>query len=78
MGDQMTEGRADIEILGQRITVRGQGSPEYIRDLAEYLNGRIRTVREQARVYDPMRLSLLTGLHMADELFRNRDRKSVV
>lgn len=70
----MIEGRAEIEILGQRITVRGQGSPEYIRSLAEYLDGRIRTVREQARVYDPIRLSLLAGLHLADELVRNRER----
>ena len=71
----MTEGRAEIEILGQRIPVRGQGSPEYIRGLAEYLDGRMRTVREQARVFDPMRLSLLAGLHVADELFRSRERE---
>lgn len=72
----MNEGRAEIEILGQRITVRGQGTPEYIRGLAEYLDGRIRTVREQARVYDPIRLSLLAGLHVADELFRLREREA--
>lgn len=71
-----TEGRAEVEILGQRISVRGQGSPEYIRTLAAYLDGRIRVVREQARVYDPMRLSLLTGLHLADELFRGREREA--
>ncbi len=72
----MTEGRAEIEILGQRIMVRGQGSPEYIRGLADYLDGRIRVVRDQARVYDPMRLSLLAGLHVADELFRNREAEA--
>lgn len=72
----MTEGRAEIEILGQRLTVRGEGSPEYIRGLGEYLEGRIRTVREQARVYDPVRLSLLAGLHVADELFRSRERET--
>ena len=71
-----TEGRAEVEILGQRISVRGQGSPEYIRTLAAYLDGRIRVVREQARVYDPMRLSLLAGLHLADELFRGRERET--
>jgi cell division protein ZapA (FtsZ GTPase activity inhibitor) len=68
----MSEGRADIEILGQRLSVRGRGTPEYIHELAEYLNGRIATVREQARVFDPLRLSLLAGLHVADELHRCR------
>jgi len=69
----MTEGRADVEILGQRLSVRGRGTPEYIQQLAEYLNGRIQTVREQARVFDPLRLSLLAGLHVVDELYRSRE-----
>jgi cell division protein ZapA len=69
----MAEARAEIEILGQRITVRGPGSPEYIRRLAEHLDGRIRLVREQAHVHDPIRLAVLAGLHVADELFKSRD-----
>ena len=69
----MTEGRADVEILGQRLSVRGRGTPEYIHELAAYLNGRIQTVREQARVFDPLRLSLLAGLHVVDELYRCRE-----
>jgi cell division protein ZapA (FtsZ GTPase activity inhibitor) len=69
----MTEGRADVEILGQRLSVRGRGTPEYIHELAEYLNDRIQTVRDQARVFDPLRLSLLAGLHVVDELYRSRE-----
>jgi cell division protein ZapA len=72
----MTEGRADVEILGQRLSVRGRGTPEYIQELAEYLNGRIQTVREHARVFDPLRLSLLAGLHVVDELYRSREAQS--
>jgi cell division protein ZapA (FtsZ GTPase activity inhibitor) len=72
----MTEGRAEVEILGHRITVRGRGSPEYIRDLAEYLDGKIRTVREAAQVHEPTRLSVLAGLHVVDELFRSREREA--
>jgi cell division protein ZapA len=72
----MTEGRAEIEILGQRITIRGRGSPEYIRNLAQYLDGKIRTVREQAQVTEPTRLSVLAGLHVVDELFRSREREA--
>jgi cell division protein ZapA (FtsZ GTPase activity inhibitor) len=68
----MVEGRAEVEILGQRLFVRGQGTPEYIRELAEYLNARAQLVRDQARVYDPLRLALLAGLHVADELHRAR------
>ena len=72
----MDESRAEVEIFGQRLTVRGGGSPEYIRDLAAYLDGRMRLAREQGRVYDPLRLSLLAGLHVTDELFRSRARQA--
>jgi cell division protein ZapA len=72
----MTEGRADVEILGQRLSVRGRGTPEYIQQLAAYLNGRIQSVREQARVFDPLRLSLLAGLHVVDELHRCREAEA--
>jgi cell division protein ZapA (FtsZ GTPase activity inhibitor) len=72
----MTEGRADVEILGQRLSVRGRGTPEYIVRLAEYLNERVATVRDQARVFDPLRLSLLAGLHVVDELHRCRQAEA--
>lgn len=68
----MSEARAEVDILGQRLLVRGQGTPEYIRELAAYLNGRAQLVRDQARVFDPLRLALLAGLHVADELHRCR------
>jgi cell division protein ZapA (FtsZ GTPase activity inhibitor) len=68
----MTEGRAEIEILGQRLHVRGQGTSDYIREMADYFNARAQLVRDQARVYDPLRLSLLAGLHVVDELHRER------
>ena len=74
----MTEARIDIEILGQRLVVRGEGSPEHIRGLADYLDKRIRSVRDQAHVYDPLRLSLLAGLHVVDELSRARAREAAL
>ena len=74
----MMETRTDIEILGQRLVVRGEGTAEYIRGLADYLDARIRSVRDQAHVYDPLRLSLLAGLHVADELSRAREREAAL
>ena len=52
----------DADNVRQRLSVRGRGTPEYIHELAAYLNQRIATVRKQARVFDPLRLSLLAGL----------------
>jgi cell division protein ZapA len=74
----MAEVRADVEILGQRLSLRGEGSAEHMRSLADYLDTRIRQVREQGRVHDPIRLSLLAGLHVADELFQARAREAAL
>ena len=51
----------------------GGERPSTSSELAEYLNARIQTVRDQARVFDPLRLSLLAGLHVVDELYRCRE-----
>jgi cell division protein ZapA len=74
----MADIRADVEILGQRLSLRGEGTVEHMRSLAEYLDGRIRLVRDQGRVHDPIRLSLLAGLHVADELFQARAREEAL
>ncbi len=58
--------------------MRGEGTPEYIRGLADYLDSRIRSVRDHAHVYDPLRLSLLAGLHVVDELSRSRAREAAL
>jgi len=70
------EGRAEVEILGERLTVRGQGTPDYIRGLADYLDRKITTVREEGRIREPTRLCVLAGLHVVDELFRSREREA--
>lgn len=69
----MEGGRAEFEILGQRYTVRGEAPPEYIRRLAAYLDGKIQEMRKGAGVQEPVRLSVLAGLHIVDELFRARE-----
>lgn len=69
----MEAGRAEVEILGQRYTIRGEASPDYIRRVAAYLDGKIQEVRRGAGVKEPIRLSVLAGLHIADELFRARE-----
>ncbi|MBI2879833.1 MAG: cell division protein ZapA [Candidatus Rokubacteria bacterium] len=74
----MDAGRAEIEILGQRYTVRGEASPDYIRQMAAYLEGKIQELRRGAGVKEPMRLSVLAGLHIVDELFRAREDQDQV
>ena len=65
--------RVDIEILGQKYPVRSEAAPEYVRQLAAFVDKRAREIRGDAAGQDPVRLLALTALDITDELFRLRD-----
>jgi cell division protein ZapA len=68
--------RVDIEILGQKYPIRSEATPDYVRKLASFVDGRDREIRGDAAAGDPARVLALTAMDVADELFRLReDRK---
>jgi cell division protein ZapA (FtsZ GTPase activity inhibitor) len=68
----MAAGRVELTLLGQTLTVRTEAPPEYIRQLAGYLEERVNTLRA-AGVKDPMAALTLAALDITDELFRTRE-----
>jgi cell division protein ZapA len=55
-----------VEIFDQTYNLRGT-DPEYIFKLAEYVDGKMRAVAEQASTVDTLRLAVLAALNIADE-----------
>jgi cell division protein ZapA len=66
--------RVELTLLGQRLTLRTEAAPEYLRSLAAYLEERVQTLR-QAGVPDQTRALMLAALDITDELFRIREDK---
>ena len=66
--------RVEFEILGQKVTIRSEASPEYVQDLVAYLEARLRDVGGDGS--DPVRRLTLAALYVIDELFRLRDERS--
>jgi cell division protein ZapA len=62
-----------VEIHGQRYSIRTTLAPEYVAQLAAYVNGKMRTVSDTAAPTDSLRLAVLAALNIADELFRLQD-----
>jgi len=64
---------AEFEILGQRYTIRSDASPEYVRELVAYMEGKIREIQEGAPNQEPLKTSILAALTIVDELFQARE-----
>ena len=55
-----------VEIYDQAYNLKGS-DPEYIFKLAEYVDGKMRTVAQQTATVDSLRLAVLAALNIADE-----------
>jgi cell division protein ZapA len=70
----MSEGRViPVEINGQRYPIRSTLDPEYVAQLAAYVDGKMRAAADSTPTGDSLRLAVLAALNIADELFRSRD-----
>ena len=55
-----------VEIYDQTYNLRGS-DPAYIKKLADYVDGKMRTVAQQTATVDSLRLAVLAALNIADE-----------
>lgn len=55
-----------VEIYDQTYNLRGS-DPQYIRKLADFVDGKMRTVAQQTATVDSLRLAVLAALNIADE-----------
>ncbi len=63
-----------VEIFGQTYSVRGEGDPDYLMELARLVDSRMRDVAAQVATIDPMKIAILAALNIADEFSRYRSQ----
>lgn len=71
-------GSLEVHILGQKYMIKGDVPPEYIQQLADYLDGKLREVYETAPNISPLRASILAALNIADELHKTQKQYTEV
>ena len=64
-----------VEIFGQAYNVRGDGDPDYLTELARYVDARMREVAAEGATVDPMKIAILAALNIADEFSRFRKQR---
>lgn len=61
-----------VDIHGQRYAVRSDLDPDYIGELAAYLDEKMRLASQELQSVDVLRIAVIAALNVADELFRAR------
>jgi cell division protein ZapA len=64
-----------VEIFGQTYNVRGEGDPNYLAELAQFVDSRMREVAAEVATVDGMKIAILAALNIADEFSRYRRQR---
>jgi len=77
LGFDRNAGAADsptikVEIYDQAYTVRSDGDPDYLKQLAEYVDQRMREISSGTLTVDSRKVAILAALYIADELHQLR------
>jgi cell division protein ZapA len=59
-----------VEIYNQTYNIRSDGDTEYIIQLAEFVDSRMREISSGTLTVDSLKVGILAALHIADELHR--------
>jgi cell division protein ZapA len=67
-----------IEIYDQTYTVNSGQNDEYLKELAGYVDGKMREVADATQIADSLKVAVLTALNIADEMFTLRERQKQI
>jgi len=66
----MSEQTIKVEIYNQTYSIRSDGDNEYILDLAEYVDSKMREISSGTLTVDSLKVAILAALHIADEFYQ--------
>lgn len=65
----------DVEIYGQRYSIRGESDEAYVRKLAGFVDGQMRHLAEGMHSTTPSKLAVLTALNIAHQFFESEKKR---
>jgi cell division protein ZapA len=64
-----------VRIFGAEYSVRGYADANYIKAIADYVDGKMREVDQSLRVDSSLKIAILASLNITHELFTERMQK---
>ncbi|MFL6374446.1 MAG: cell division protein ZapA [Pyrinomonadaceae bacterium] len=74
----MSEQTIRVEIYNQTYSIRSDGDNEYIQELAEYVDRKMREISSGTLTVDSLKVAILAALHIADEFYQLRHSQAQV
>ena len=66
----MESSKVRVNILGQTYNIKGDASPDYIAQLADYVNEKVEEVSRNLSSVNSLQVAILVSLNIADEYFQ--------
>lgn len=67
-----------IDIYDQSYNVHADQNEEYLKELAAYVDAKMRQAAEATRTVDSLKVAVLAALNIADEMFTLRERQQQI
>src|SRR6266496_1394505 len=73
----MSEQTIRVEIYNQTYSIRSDGDNDYIQDLAQYVDGKMREISSGTLTVDSLKVAILAALHIADEFYQLKNAQAL-
>lgn len=70
----MEKNSTKVTIWGMEFALRSDADPQYIQELAGYVDQKMYRLSEGTQVKSQLKIAVLTALNIADELFRLKEK----
>ena len=70
--------KVDLRIRGQEFSLKSDHDPEYLREVASFVDSKIEDIYQRTKIVDTHKLILLTAINIADDLFQIKEKLSKI
>jgi cell division protein ZapA len=78
MKDEGMKRLIEVEVFGQTFTVNSEDDEKYVRQLASYVDQRMRQVGGTAKTAVPLRVAIMAAMSIADEYYKASRREAEI
>jgi len=64
-----------VGIYGSEYTIKGKESPEYIKEIAGYVNGKMEDMSKKSTLVSPLKIAILSAVNITDEYYKLKTEK---